>query len=203
MCNPNSRGCTCTECCATFLLDQRDCDTCVASSLACESNAISSPAVEEGAPANGNADTGISTGHAVLLLIGVAIPYFCRSVGDLSMVRVPRFRTCLDRPFVQMEIREAKERHKNAMHRIFTVYEDDVRKQGYFDVPLAWEKYGNTDWAFLLHIDMITYRRDVHETDAMVSRILEKARAPGGSGAPPAQNPRNAPGRWDFFISHG
>ena len=49
-------------------------------------------------------------------------------------------------------------------------------------------------------MDSVTYRRDMDEAEAMVTRILRKA--PHPTPAASAQ-PLNAPGAWDFFLSHG
>ena len=108
----------------------------------------------------------------------------------------PEYMTCLDRPFVQLETKAAREHKKN----VITVHEEDQRRQGYFDYALASAKYGQTEWKFLLDIDSVTYRRDTEEAQAMLRRILKKART--GGGAPP-HNPLNEPGHWDFFLSHG
>ena len=50
------------------------------------------------------------------------------------------------------------------------------------------------------NVDSVTYRRDMDEAEAMVTRILRKA--PHPTPAASAQ-PLNAPGAWDFFLSHG
>jgi hypothetical protein len=110
------------------------------------------------------------------------------------------FRTCLDRPYVQKEIRWARQAGKN----IIIVFEEDRRKQAFFDYGLATEKYGSTEWSFLLGIDAITYRRNKEEAQAMLNRILEKVKQPAIAGATEADaEPINAPGRWDVFLSHG
>ena len=83
------------------------------------------------------------------------------------------YGTCLDRPFVQMEIRAAREANKD----IITVYEDDRRKRGYFSYDLASVKYHGTEWEELLHIDATVYRRDTFEAEAMVKNLKEKMRA--------------------------
>ena len=110
------------------------------------------------------------------------------------------FNTCLDREFVQFEINEATKWDKE----IITVFEDDSRRQGYFNVQKAWAKYADewqpSDFAFLLEIDMVTYRRDAREAEAMVQRIEDKMTAKGTVVA--AERPINKPGRWDFFLSH-
>ena len=54
--------------------------------------------------------------------------------------------------------------------------------------------------AFTQNVDSVTYRRDMDEAEAMVTRILRKA--PHPTPAASAQ-PLNAPGAWDFFLSHG
>ena len=101
---------------------------------------------------------------------------------------------------------------------------EDPRKQAFFDYSKATAKYKEKTWllddvgsgdggdtgdcgptaefevASLLNIDAVTYRRDKHEANAMLERVLEKALL---QDTPPAQNPINAPGEWDYFLSHG
>ena len=108
------------------------------------------------------------------------------------------YGTCLDRPFVQMEIRAAREANKN----IITVYEDDRRKRGYFSYDLASVKYHGTEWEELLHIDATVYRRDTFEAEAMIKKILHRADAVS-QACVAKSDPINQPGIWDFFLSHG
>ena len=56
------------------------------------------------------------------------------------------FRTCLDREFVQKEVGWCQQYHKP----IITVFEDERRRQAYFDYSKAWAKYGGTEWEFIL-----------------------------------------------------
>ena len=51
----------------------------------------------------------------------------------------------------------------------------------------------------MLNIDAVTYRRDKHEAQAMLTRIVEKMTGPPSR---PSSSPLNAPGRWDIFLSH-
>ena len=82
----------------------------------------------------------------------------------------PEFRACLDRPFVQLEIRAAKAVGKN----IITVFEEERRRPAFFDYAKAWEKYGESEWKFLLDIDSVTYRRDAEEAEAMMTDHMDK-----------------------------
>ena len=158
--------------------------------------------------------------NTVLFL--VLLPFFGRLLVDYvldavfgatwrkcCLKRGPEFRTCLDRPFVQLEIRAAREHAK----KVITVFDEDGRRQGYFDYGLASAKYGGTEWEFLLNIDSVTYRRDRFEACAMVDRILAKAQTQPAAAQselelepepePAAAPPLNEPGHWDFFLSHG
>ena len=83
-------------------------------------------------------------------------------------------RFCIDREFVQMEIRAAQEANKN----IITVFESDSRKQAFFDYGEATEKYRGTEWEYLLHIDATTYRRDTFEARAMIQKVSVVTPAP-------------------------
>ena len=92
------------------------------------------------------------------------------------------YKTCLDRPFVQLEARKALEAGKP----IITVFEEERRKQAYFDYACARKKYEATEWKLLLDIDAVTYRRDEREAQAMVDHILDKVQvsakqAPAGN----------------------
>ena len=46
------------------------------------------------------------------------------------------YRTCLDRHYVQLELRVARESNKP----VITLFEDDPRKQAHFDYASAWAK---------------------------------------------------------------
>ena len=63
------------------------------------------------------------------------------------------YRTCLDRHYVQLEVRKAKEEVKN----IITVFEKEERRHSFFDYGKAWAKYGGGEWEFLLNIASINY----------------------------------------------
>eukprot|EP01050_Picozoa_sp_SAG11_P025749 SAG11_NODE_5919_length_1433_cov_1.227886_1_plen_387_part_01 len=110
----------------------------------------------------------------------------------------PEYKTCLDRPFVQLEIREARAHNKN----IITVYEEERRRPAFFDYGLAWDKYGESEWKFVLDIDSVVYRRDREEAEAMLRRILAKAHTAGARAERPAAECINAPGQWDFMVSY-
>eukprot|EP01048_Picozoa_sp_COSAG05_P012560 COSAG05_NODE_1267_length_5328_cov_2.245554_1_plen_1512_part_01 len=106
------------------------------------------------------------------------------------------FRSCLDRPYVQKEIRWARKYKK----KIIVIVEKDERKAGYFDFAQAWEKYRGTEWESILNIDAEPYQRDEAYADVMVSKILQKAEdSPPVAAASPA---KNSPGSWDCFLSH-
>eukprot|EP01047_Picozoa_sp_COSAG01_P041439 COSAG01_NODE_3555_length_5940_cov_3.170519_1_plen_267_part_10 len=107
-----------------------------------------------------------------------------------------KFSTCLDREFVQKEVRWAYHYQKP----FITVFEEDRRRQGFFDYAKAHQLYGGTEWEPLLNIDSVTYRRDKFEAQAMVARIIQKA---SDADVAAATEPINAPGHWDFFLSHG
>jgi hypothetical protein len=110
------------------------------------------------------------------------------------------YRTCIDREYVQKEMGWAK----GAGKHFITVFEDDRRRQGFFDYGEAWSKYDGTDWQFLLEIDATCYRRDAFEARAMIDKIFSKS-VTRPTGASTAQQPRpiNPPGHWDYFLSHG
>ena len=55
------------------------------------------------------------------------------------------------------------------------------------------------EWEWVLNIDSVTYRRDKHEAQAMLSRIVEKMVGPTCRSS---TSPLNAPGYWDIFLSH-
>ena len=117
--------------------------------------------------------------------------------------KLEAFRTCIDRPYVQKELGWGKLYEKD----IIVIVEEDKRRQGYLDVELAREKYREPhQLSYLLDIEHVPYRRDRNEAAAMVEHLLT-----GGGGelsrqrsaAAPAESPLNAPGHWDFFLSHG
>lgn len=110
---------------------------------------------------------------------------------------VPGWSSCLDRPFVQTEIRWALQYNKP----IIVVAELDHKQEyGYFDFKQAREKYHDTEWAPILAIDAITYMRDEDHAQTMMRKILDKSvehKVPE-AGA----RPINEPGKWNFFLSH-
>jgi hypothetical protein len=115
-----------------------------------------------------------------------------------------RYATCLDRDFVQKEIRWAQEYSKE----IITVFEREERKPGFFDYTKAWKKYGGTEWEFLLNIDAIAYQRDEFQAEAMLKNIYAKSDVYKRPAPLPKNNSngktvrKNDPGAWDFFLSH-
>ena len=132
--------------------------------------------------------------HGPSLVLLVLLPFFGRFVFDyvLGSLRQrcgievgPEFRTCIDRPFVQLEIRAAVEAEKN----VITVFEEERRRPAFFDYGLAWTKYGESEFKFLLDIDSVTYRRDTEEAQAMLRRILAKAQR--ADEVAPAERPIN------------
>jgi hypothetical protein len=106
------------------------------------------------------------------------------------------WKSSIDRAYVQLELKEAIRLNKN----IITVFEADQRKQAYFDYAKASQKYAGTEFEFLLSIDATTYRRDSYEAVAMTKKIESKSRQ---AALEPAVQPINAPGMWDYFLSHG
>lgn len=114
--------------------------------------------------------------------------------------KVPTFKSCLDRNFVQLEVRAAKQVSKP----IIAVFEEDPRRQAFFDYGEAWSKYGNSEWEWVLNIDAVTYRRDTEEAEAMLKRIDKKLKGPFLSSRPvdPVPDALNKPGHWDIFLSH-
>ena len=108
---------------------------------------------------------------------------------------VGTYSTCLDRPYVQDEIRWARKYGK----KIITVFEDGSGRPGHFDHAKARERYKGTEWEGILDIAAIKYQRGKHEAQAMLNQLF--GRATGG-----AANGRgsiyNHPYRWDFFLSH-
>eukprot|EP01046_Picozoa_sp_COSAG06_P043522 COSAG06_NODE_5712_length_3307_cov_113.406231_2_plen_770_part_00 len=109
------------------------------------------------------------------------------------------YATCLDRAYVQKELRWAKQYKK----KVIVVYESEERRASHFDYGKAAAKYKNTEWEYILNIDAIPYQRDEDFAEAMVGKILSKAAdVPAGLGSIEAAAPMNPPGWWDFFLSH-
>ena len=107
-----------------------------------------------------------------------------------------RYTTCVDRAWVQKEIRWALKYQKP----IITIYESESHRPGYFDYTKAAEKYKGTEWEFLLGIDAIKYQREQFLAEAMLKNILAKAH--GSANVEAAAAPINQPGAWGFFLSH-
>jgi hypothetical protein len=114
---------------------------------------------------------------------------FAPPVGD--------YATCLDREWVQKEIRWARQYGK----KIITIYEGGMDKPGYFDMRKAVERYKGTEWDSILNIDAIPYRPGGYEQEAMLKTLFDRA-----TGAKPITrtrgSPKNKPGKWEFFLSH-
>eukprot|EP01047_Picozoa_sp_COSAG01_P018969 COSAG01_NODE_1041_length_11959_cov_2.673356_1_plen_716_part_00 len=107
-----------------------------------------------------------------------------------------QFRSCLDRPYVQKEIRWAQKYKKT----IIVLFEEDQRRAGFFDFDQALDKYRGTEWEAILNIDAEPYQRDEGYAQVMVQKILQKTQGVlAGAAAAPALN---APGSWDLFLSH-
>lgn len=179
----------CDACCQPWFSAVADCDACVSATCTVHSPP---PVLDEGGQG---------------LLIAVLLPFFGRFFCDYILVWLHRlfcgepeldFPTCIDRPFVQKEIRWSRQ----YMRPTITVFEDERRRQAFFDYGLAWKKYGGGEWESLLSVDSVTYRRDGYEAEAMVQRILAKAGA-AATTAPTSESALNSPGHWDFFLSHG
>ena len=108
------------------------------------------------------------------------------------------YRTCLDRPYVQKEIRWALQYGKT----IISVFEENKRYDYAFDYGKARERYRGTEWEFVLDIGGIEFQRDGYHEDGMRQNIFDMAK-----GSPPAahadrRGTLNAEGCWDFFLSH-
>jgi hypothetical protein len=119
--------------------------------------------------------------------------------GLAVMQHESNFLSCLDRPYVQKEIRWATKFKK----RIIIVYEKDERRPGFFDYQKASKKYMGTEWEFLLGIDAITYQRDAFQADGMMKNIFAKTGVTTSGSelletVPDA--PLNIPGWWSYFL---
>lgn len=128
--------------------------------------------------------------------------------------------TCLDRPYVQKEVRWAKQYRKP----IITVFEKDPTRNGFFDMQKATKKYeycscgeSGTDhkpgchreFKFLLELDAVPYQREYFQVGAMLKNINTKVdtfkKLQAGQYAMDVEavaDARNKPGSWDFFLSH-
>ena len=108
------------------------------------------------------------------------------------------WKSCLDRPYVQMEIRWAWKYKKP----IVVVFEKSTqrREYGFFDFDRARTKYAGSEWESVLNIDALEYMRDEDHAETMLDKILKKAT---DHHVPEAeQRQLNEPGRWEFFLSH-
>jgi hypothetical protein len=108
------------------------------------------------------------------------------------------YETCLDRAYVQQEIRWAKKYKKD----IITVFEREERRAGFFDYAKAWERYRGGEWEHLLRIDAISYQRDEFQAEAMLKNIYAKSDRHRRPPPIPKAKRKNDPGCWDFFLSH-
>ena len=100
---------------------------------------------------------------------------------------------------MQIELRQAFADGCN----LIAVFEDDRRKQAFFDYGSARDKYRRTEWERVINLDAVTYRRQRHEARAMVERIVEKHEQRDERKPNTPVNAYNAPGFWDVFLSHG
>ena len=142
--------------------------------------------------------------------VAAAIARTHAAPADVSLTQtasVERYRTCLDRPFVQMEVQWAQESGKN----IIVVYEREAGKVGCLDFGLARKRYVGTEtsapveggkFAFLFDIDAIEFVRDGDYQPMFVQKILRRAVAGNALSTAPAGERRNEPGTWNFFLSH-
>ena len=123
--------------------------------------------------------------------------------GLAAQNQISDYKTSIDRPYVQKEIRWAKKYNKP----IITVFEKESHRPGFFDYGRAAEKYKGTEFEFLLGIDAIPYQRDMYQREAMMKNILAKTmRSKSGADlldgpCEAATDPLNEPGQWDFFLS--
>ena len=128
--------------------------------------------------------------------------------------------TCLDRPYVQKEVRWAKQYKKP----IITVFEKDPTRNGFFDMQKAMKKYGDVrcscgesgtdhkpgchrEFKFLLEEDAVPYQREIFLVGGMLKNIYTKVDAFKKSAryamdVEAVADARNKPGKWDFFLSH-
>eukprot|EP01047_Picozoa_sp_COSAG01_P065982 COSAG01_NODE_9018_length_2581_cov_4.675262_1_plen_692_part_01 len=152
------------------------------------------PEPQSAAPAKGVPPAGRSDGSSDNGTLGrtVSVHPEPEQEGDDSHP----FRSCLDREYVQKEIRWAWKYKK----KIIVLFEKDQRRAGFFDHGEAWGKYRGTAWEAILNIDAEPYQRDEGYAQVMVQKILQKTEGlPAVAVAVPALN---APGSWDLFLSH-
>jgi hypothetical protein len=141
------------------------------------------------------------------LLVGVLIPFVGRLLFDVVRCpcrkcrgQTPEYRTCLDRQFVQKEVGWARASGHFECDTVITVYEPEEKRHAFFDYGRASGKYQGGPYEDILAIDAIEYRRDTDEAEAMVARILKRAKMTRPKAS---VEPINSPGSWDFFLSHG
>ncbi len=80
------------------------------------------------------------------------------------------FSSCLDRQWVQKEIRWAQASNK----KIVTVVEKDSDHSP-FDFEAARAKYSGTEWEFILSLSAIEFHRDDAHAETMMHKILTQA----------------------------
>jgi hypothetical protein len=105
------------------------------------------------------------------------------------------YTTCLDRRWVQQEIRWARQHGKN----IIALYEADHRRPGFFDHGKARRKYAGTEFEDVLELDAVKFLREDFEMEAMLASIQARTST---QEIEPAENPLNQPGAWVYFASH-
>jgi hypothetical protein len=159
----------CEACCKPYLVHQADCDACADATC----GHVSAPPTgddddeeeEEDEDEDDEDEEDVEaftfTVDATTLLILVLLPFFGRMFFDYVVDCIyrrccgepePDFPTCLDRPFVKKEIQWAEQYHRPFV----TVFEEERRRQAYFDYGLAWKKYGGTQFEFILNIDSVS-----------------------------------------------
>ena len=137
------------------------------------------------------------------------------------------YTTCLDRTYVQKEIRWARQYGK----KIVTVYDKDHRRPGHFDYEKARLKYDvpctcgqnasddtchapdcPREWKFLLDKSGVEFQRNAFLWDGMMKEILVKLKLNDATEDLPTFDPEtvvahrddaiNHPGWWHLFLSH-
>ena len=126
---------------------------------------------------------------------------FLREVNKRKADEVPHgpassFTSCLDREYCQKEIRWARQYNKT----IIVVFEHESHRPGYFDYSRARQKYTDAEWAPILQLSGIPFQRDKFQRKAMIENIFAFATGADATGA--SSLALNAPGKWNFFISH-
>eukprot|EP01047_Picozoa_sp_COSAG01_P016036 COSAG01_NODE_811_length_13417_cov_6.641012_8_plen_1526_part_00 len=177
----------CLACCtASMGADRAACEECLSASCG------------PGTSKSDDDGEGVVSIHESWLVALVLIPFAGRFLFDfffgkarelMGCAHGPEYKTCIDRPFVQKEIGWAYQYEKP----LITIFEEEARRPAHFDYGKAWQKYGGTEFEKLLNIDSISYRRDKHEAQAMLERILSKSTSGKASARsrPPNLTPEN------------